>query len=121
MDGFRFDYGPHILLELPEELAEWFGGLPGLDLPMCTGPTGIAMDARLESVIPAPFQQNLNWLPLHVPDDGSRGMWVNVEVIEVLIHGQDAPRTRRHCHEAESSAGRLRLQHDDGEFHALAL
>jgi glycine/D-amino acid oxidase-like deaminating enzyme len=63
-DGFRFDYGPHILLELPEDIAEWFGGLPGLDLAMCTGPSGIAMDARLESVIPAPFQQNLNWLPL---------------------------------------------------------
>jgi hypothetical protein len=48
-------------------------------------------------------------------------MWVNVEVVEVLIHGQDAPRTHCERHEAESSIGRLRLQHDDGEFHALAL
>ena len=66
VDGFRFDYGPHLLLDPPEDIAKWFGRLPGLDLALCTGPTGIAMDARLESVIPAPFQQNLNWLPLHV-------------------------------------------------------
>ena len=66
VDGFRFDYGPHILLDLPEDIAEWFGGLPGLDLALCSGPSGIAMDAGLESVIPAPFQQHLNWLPLRV-------------------------------------------------------
>src|ERR1035437_226421 len=66
VDGFRFDFGPHILLELPEDIAEWFGGLPGLDLALCMGPSGIAMDARLESVIPTPYQQTLNGLPLHV-------------------------------------------------------
>ncbi|MDP2996458.1 MAG: FAD-dependent oxidoreductase [Bryobacterales bacterium] len=64
--GFRFDYGPHILLELPGESDAWFSGLPGLDLLRCTGASGVALGARLESVIPAPFQQNLNWLPLHV-------------------------------------------------------
>ena len=47
VDGFRFDYGPHILLDLPEDIAEWFGGLPGLDLALCSGPSGIAMDAGL--------------------------------------------------------------------------
>ncbi len=64
--GFRFDHGPHILLELPGELDAWFSDMPGLDLLRCTGASGIALDARLEHVIPAPFQQNLNWLPLHV-------------------------------------------------------
>jgi UDP-galactopyranose mutase len=64
--GFRFDHGPHILLEVPGELAARFSGLPGLELVGCTGASGIALDARLESVIPAPFQQNLNWLPLGV-------------------------------------------------------
>jgi protoporphyrinogen oxidase len=62
--GFRFDHGPHILLELPGEVASRFSGLPGLDLVGCTGASGIALDARLKTVIPAPFQQNLNWLPL---------------------------------------------------------
>jgi len=65
-DGFRFDYGPHILLRLPGELAAWFSGFPGLDLVPCTGPSGIALGARLDRVVPAPFQQNLNWLPLPV-------------------------------------------------------
>jgi len=64
--GFRFDHGPHILLALPEELAAWFNALPGLDLARCTGASGIALGARLGNVIPAPFQRNLNRLPLHV-------------------------------------------------------
>jgi UDP-galactopyranose mutase len=64
--GFRFDHGPHILLGLPMELAAWFRGLPGLDLVPCTGASGIALGTRLDRVIPAPFQQNLNWLPLPV-------------------------------------------------------
>lgn len=62
--GFRFDYGPHILLEIPGELGAWLRGLPGLDLVRCTGASGIALGTRLDRVIPAPFQQNLNWLPL---------------------------------------------------------
>jgi len=62
--GFRFDHGPHILLDLPGEVAARFSTLPGLDLVSCAGASGIALDTRLKSVIPAPFQQNLNWVPL---------------------------------------------------------
>jgi len=62
--GFRFDYGPHILLGLPEELAAWFTELPGLELVRCTGASGIVVGHRSDRVIPAPFQHNLNWLPL---------------------------------------------------------
>jgi phytoene dehydrogenase-like protein len=46
--GFRFDYGPHILLELPTDLAAWFADLPGLELVQCTGAFGIALGQRLD-------------------------------------------------------------------------
>jgi protoporphyrinogen oxidase len=64
--GFHFDYGPHILLAPPAELEELFRDLPGLDLKVCSGKSGVIMDARLGTVIPAPFQRNLNWLPMDV-------------------------------------------------------
>jgi protoporphyrinogen oxidase len=64
--GFRFDYGPHILVGAPAGLEGLFRDLPGLDLKVCSGSSGVVMDARLERVIPVPFQRHLNWLPLDV-------------------------------------------------------
>ena len=63
---FRFDYGPHILLAPPAELEELFRDLPGLELKVCSGKSGVIMDAHMKTVIPAPFQRNLNWLPIDV-------------------------------------------------------
>ena len=64
--GFRFDHGPHILLNLSAELAAWCSALPGLELVRCAGASGIALDGDLDHVIPAPFQQHLSCLPLAV-------------------------------------------------------
>jgi protoporphyrinogen oxidase len=63
---FRFDYGPHILLAPPTELEALFRDLPGLDLQACSGNSGVIMGACLDNIIPAPFQRNLNWLPIDV-------------------------------------------------------
>src|SRR5215510_14539957 len=56
---FRFDYGPHILLNLPPG----FPKLPGLELAECSGKSGIVLDEGLRRVIPAPFQKHLGYLP----------------------------------------------------------
>ena len=59
--GFTCDYGPHILLGLPPELGHIFNQI---ELAEHSGVSGIALDADLDSVIPAPFQLNLNLLPI---------------------------------------------------------
>ena len=62
--GFWFDHSPHILQKIPAELEELFRDLEGLDLAICSGRSGIALDTRLECVVPAPFQRHLSHLPL---------------------------------------------------------
>jgi protoporphyrinogen oxidase len=66
LDGFRFDYGPHIVLGVPAELQGLMDDLPGLDLQPCSGRSCVALDGRLRRVVPVPFQQHLNHLPLAV-------------------------------------------------------
>lgn len=64
--GFRFDYGPHILLGAPAGIEDLFRDLPELDLKVCSGSSWVVLDGRLENAIPAPFQRHLNWLPMDV-------------------------------------------------------
>jgi hypothetical protein len=59
--GFACDHGPHILLGLPPELGCIFNEIELSEHP---GVSGIALDAHLDSVIPAPLQLNLNRLPI---------------------------------------------------------
>jgi len=66
LDGFRFDYGPHILLGVPAELRGLMDDLPGLDLQPRSGRSCVALNGGLRRVVPVPFQQHLNHLPLAV-------------------------------------------------------
>jgi protoporphyrinogen oxidase len=66
VDGFRFDYGPHIVLSIPPGLDELFDELPGLDLRPHRGRSCVALRDGLARVVPAPFQRHLNYLPLAV-------------------------------------------------------
>ena len=62
-DGFRFDHGPHIILGVTATLERMFSELPKLELSQCSGPSCVAIRNDLRALVPAPFQQNLNWLP----------------------------------------------------------
>jgi protoporphyrinogen oxidase len=65
-EGFRFDYGPHIVLGIPAELQGLLHDLPGLDLQPRSGRSCVALDGGLTRVVPVPFQQHLSHLPLAV-------------------------------------------------------
>jgi protoporphyrinogen oxidase len=65
-DGFRLDYGPHIVLDVPAQLEELLAGLEGLDLRPREARSCVALDDRLSQVVPAPFQRHLSYLPLAV-------------------------------------------------------
>ena len=63
VDGFAFDHGPHVLLDVPAELAGLLDALPDLELAEHRGQSCIAIGEGLHRLVPVPFQRNLHRLP----------------------------------------------------------
>jgi protoporphyrinogen oxidase len=63
VEDFFFDHGPHILLAIPGDLAPFFSMLD-LQLNQCATSSWVVLNGGRPCAVPAPFQRNLNHLPL---------------------------------------------------------
>lgn len=73
--GFPFDYGPHVLLQMPEEVKALLGELDGVRFNEYPGRSGIVLGTRMEEVVPAPFQLHLHQLPVATRARLALGEW----------------------------------------------
>lgn len=119
VDGFRFDYGPHIVLGVPAGLRPVLAEAPGLELEERAGRSCVALGGDLARVVPVPLQRHLNHLPLGVRgrllldlaragrgDGGAPTSYGEYavsrcgrEVFDLFLHGYETKRLRYDVHD----------------------
>lgn len=65
IDGFHFDWGPHIILNVQPETKRFLDHFPALKLAECTGHSFVTTGEGINRLVPGIFQHNLNCLTLN--------------------------------------------------------